>query len=63
VNIYESDIREALRAMDIHFSHFEIRIKTPVLTDHDEESINPSRDITQAELPAPELVKAWVHLG
>lgn len=58
VNIYESDIREALRAMDIHFSHFEMRIKTPVLTDHDEVSINPGRVITQAELPAPEPAPA-----
>ncbi|KAJ4011469.1 hypothetical protein NW752_008468 [Fusarium irregulare] len=52
VNIYEADIREAIRLIDGQSLHSDIRIKTPGLTNHNEELIARS-DTTQAELLAP----------
>ncbi|RBR22335.1 uncharacterized protein FIESC28_04529 [Fusarium coffeatum] len=52
VNIYEADIREAIRLMDDQSLHSDMRIKTPGLTNHNEELIARS-DTTQAELLAP----------
>ncbi|RFN50303.1 hypothetical protein FIE12Z_5483 [Fusarium flagelliforme] len=53
VNIYEDDMLEAIRAMEPRFPHSEMQTKTPDLTNHNEESIEPGCDATQAELPAP----------
>ncbi|KAH7189657.1 uncharacterized protein B0J16DRAFT_319283 [Fusarium flagelliforme] len=67
VNIYEDDMLEAIRAMEPRFPHSEMQTKTPDLTNHNEESIEPGCDATQAELPAPApgpaSPRAWIHFG
>ena len=53
VSIYEADMLEAIRLIDGQSLSADMRIKTPDLTNHNEELIDPRSDTTQAELPAP----------
>ncbi|KAJ4113238.1 hypothetical protein NW768_011514 [Fusarium equiseti] len=61
VNIYEADMREAIHLMERQFPRSEMRTKTPDLTDHKEEAIDPGRGKAQAELPAPEPAPVADH--